>query len=126
MNYLSWIIGTAILWVLKSIGTAPLAKFLTRTLGSPEPAPSPFPEHEIVTPEAEGVPPPTDKSEKIPTGYYILADVIVMSVGGLILGLVTGSFFIGISFSPRNWPGMLAFIAASFVASLFSPGIISF
>lgn len=122
MNYLSWIIGTAILWVLKTIGTIPLAKLLTRSLGNPEPAPPSMPEDEMSLSEDAYTPQATSRRAKIPAGYYILADVMVMSFGGLLLGLVTGYYFIGISLRIRDWPGMLAFIAASFVGSLFNPG----
>jgi hypothetical protein len=48
---------------------------------------------------------------------YILADVIVMGAGGFLLGLLTGYFFIGISWRARDWPGMIVFIIASLVGS---------
>jgi hypothetical protein len=40
-----------------------------------------------------------------------------MSIAGFLLGLITGYYFIGISLRTRDWPGMLAFIAASFIGS---------
>lgn len=42
---------------------------------------------------------------------------MVMGFGGLLLGLATGYYFIGISLKIKDWPGMLTFIAASFVGS---------
>lgn len=122
MNYLSWIIGTAILWVLKTIGTTPLAKLLTRSLGNPQPAPPPPSEDEMTLPEGADTPQATSRKTEIPAGYYILADVMVMGFGGLLLGLITGYYFIGISLKIRDWPGMLTFIAASFIGSFISPG----
>lgn len=63
--------------------------------------------------------PLTQKSaeDDIPTGYYILADVIVLGVAGLLIGLVTGSYFIGFSWKAKDWPGMIVFIIASLIGS---------
>ncbi|HEY3999541.1 MAG TPA: hypothetical protein VGO93_11780, partial [Candidatus Xenobia bacterium] len=54
-----------------------------------------------------------------PQSMFIPVDVGVMGLIGLILGVTMHAPFIGISLSPRGWPGMLAFIAASFVGSHF-------
>jgi hypothetical protein len=40
-----------------------------------------------------------------------------MCVAGFLLGLVSGSYFIGISWKARDWPGMIAFIIASAIGS---------
>lgn len=98
------LIGTAILWALDALVVSPLAAMMVgRKL------------------EAAGV--DIDSIEQLPedqqahwksvyTGQYILWDVLVLSVAGLIMGLF-GYYFIGISFEARGWPGMIAFIAAS-------------
>lgn len=117
MNALSWVIGTAVLWVLKTIGTIPLAKLLFNSFGNPEPAP-PM-ESQMPPSEDVAIPQAASRRVQIPTIYYIMADVAVMGIGGFLLGLISNSFFIGISLRARDWPGMLTFIAASFIGSLF-------
>jgi hypothetical protein len=117
MNIFSWVIGTAILWALKAIVTNPLARLLYRSI-RPEPDYIP-PSAGSEMPLSEGAVAPqgTGKKMEIPAGYYILVDVAVMSVAGFLIGLITGYYFIGISLRARDWPGMLAFIAASFIGS---------
>ena len=118
MNILSWVIGTAILWGLKALVTNPLTRLIYRSI-QPEPEHIP-PPAESATPLPEGVVVPQEtgkKAQEIPAGYYILVDVAVMSVAGFLLGLITGYYFIGISLRARDWPGMLTFIAASFIGS---------
>jgi hypothetical protein len=118
VNIFSWVIGTAILWGLKALVTNPLARLLYRSM-QPEPEYIP-PPVESAAPLPEGVIAPQEtgkKTQEIPAGYYILVDVAVMSIAGFLLGLITGYYFIGISLRTRDWPGMLAFIAASFIGS---------
>ena len=113
----SWIIGTAILWVVKAIGTVPLAKYLSR---SRKPGYTQPTESEALQPEevvGEGEKQKGEKVEAIPTGSYILADMLVMCIAGFLLGLATGSYFIGISWKGRDWPGMITFIIASAIGS---------
>jgi hypothetical protein len=55
--------------------------------------------------------------EVIPTGYYILADVIVLGVAGGLMGLISGYYLIGFSFKPKDWPGMIVFIVSSLIGS---------
>ncbi|MFL7791062.1 MAG: hypothetical protein AB8I69_02895 [Anaerolineae bacterium] len=119
MNALSWVIGTAVLWVLKSIGTIPLAKLLFNSFGNPEPAPPPPVESQMPPSEDVAISQAASRRVQIPTIYYIMADVAVMGIGGFLLGLISNSFFIGISLRARDWPGMLVFIAASLIGSLF-------
>ncbi len=113
---MNWIIGTIILWVLKFVSVkfsqvlagdkvkqvapvSPVPTSETDVDGQPVPAPAPAP------------------AQVIPTGYYILADVIVMGVAGGLLGVITGYYFIGISIKPKDWPGMIVFILSSLVGS---------
>jgi hypothetical protein len=113
----SWIIGTAILWVVKAIGTIPLAKYLSRSRkpGYTQPTGSEALQSEEVVGEGEKL--KGEKVKVIPTGSYILADILVMCIAGFLLGLVSGSYFIGISWKARDWPGMIAFIIASAIGS---------
>lgn len=61
---------------------------------------------------------PLKVEEQVPTGFYILADVIVLGIAGGLLGMFTGYYFIGFALKPRDWPGMMVFILASLVGSL--------
>lgn len=98
------LIGTAILWALNALVVVPLASAsVGRKLA------------------AEGIDPDTldslpatqqDHWKNVFTGHYILWDVLVLGVAGVIMGLF-GYYFIGISFEARGWPGMIAFIVAS-------------
>lgn len=100
------IVGTAILWSLTALFVGPLADYwLKRTLQGPAYA------------HLQG----TDLTERdqatlqgLATKYYILADVLVLGTAGCIGGLLGYRFF-GISFEAKGWPGMIAFIAASFL-----------
>ena len=49
--------------------------------------------------------------------YYILTDVLVLSIVGLLIGFFTGWFFIGVSKKLIGWPGMIMFILMSLVGS---------
>jgi len=119
---MGWILGTLVLWGLKLI-TMPLAKiFAGDKMRSPTPtAPEPpEPVSEEGLPDVGGEQKeikPAKPKEVIPTGPYILADVIVLGVAGFLLGLLTGSYFIGFSWKARDWPGMIVFILTSFVGS---------
>ena len=132
---MSWIIGTAILWVLKLI-TIPFAKLLAgdrvKKIATPTPAntidvdPSAVQDVPPVSPAStENLPdagvqptqPPVQVEDQIPTGFYILADVIIMGVAGGLLGLISGYYFVGFSWKARDWPGMIVFIVASLIGS---------
>lgn len=127
MNVTGWIIGTLILWGLKLI-TIPFARFIAgQKVRQPSPE-SPASEGESALDDVSAEAPegvagqaasktPEKPQPEIPAGPYIIADVIVLGIAGLLLGLFTGSFFIGFSWKARDWPGMIAFIAASFVGS---------
>ena len=57
-----------------------------------------------------------EELNSLTTKYYILADVIVLGIAGMIGGLI-GYQFIGISFQAKGWPGILAFMATSLIGS---------
>ncbi len=129
MNIGSWIIGTAVLWFLKIVGTYPLATYLYRRK-KPEYAKlseGEVPESEKIKEGVEEIPTEITsqqatgrarpekkkKAEEIPNKYYITADVLVLGVAGFLLGFISGYYFIGISLKARDWPGMIVFIIAS-------------
>ena len=128
MGYIGWIIGTLVLWGLKAI-TIPFARAMSgKGKAAEPPSPGPVPSVEATRPEVIDQPTPLDgqqpvpvtpksAADDIPTGYYILADVIVLGIAGLLIGLVTGSYFIGFSWKAKDWPGMIVFIIASLIGS---------
>ncbi len=100
------LIGTAILWVLNLAIVSPLATGALR--------------RRMVR---EGVDPDSDLalSEEeqaywsgVATKQYILHDVLVLGTAGLIGGLL-GYYFVGLTLDAKGWPGMIAFIASSFI-----------
>ena len=100
------IIGTAILWGLSALVVVPLARFwLGRKLE--EPAYARLQGSELSESDQSTV-------NRMATQYYIMADVLVLGTAGLIGGLL-GYWFIGLSFEAKGWPGMIAFIGASFL-----------
>lgn len=100
------IIGTAILWGLNALFVIPISNFfLRRKLEEPSYARlqgTELTEHDQAT------------LNGLATKYYILADLLVLGTAGFIGGLL-GYYFIGISFETKGWPGMIAFVAASFI-----------
>ena len=51
------------------------------------------------------------------TSAFIIADVGVLGIAGLLIGLFTGWYFIGIAFNRYHWPGLLAFVIMSLLGS---------
>jgi hypothetical protein len=107
MSILGILIGTGIVWGLTALLVVPLAKALTL-----------HKHHWTHPPVGVGENGRTvTAEEEIDTGYFILADVIVLSVAGLVIGWAVGWFFIGITWHAKNWPGLIAFIIASLIGS---------
>lgn len=118
MNILSFIVGTAILWLLITFVSIPLARYLAQ-LGSGEPAQAP-PTGKKIEPTEEEISASENKKNEIdliPTGYFIVSDVLVLGIAGFLIGLVSGYYFIGISTKAKHWPGMIAFIIMSIVGA---------
>jgi len=65
--------------------------------------------------EAEGE--TAQAAAQIPARIYILADVIVLGIGGLLISLFTGYYFLGFSLKAQGWPGLIVFMVASFIGS---------
>ncbi len=91
--FLSIVLATAGLWVLDFLVVLPLAKYSAKLKGV------------------------KFKNLKDISTYYILADIFVLGILGLVFGAITGTFFIGLSFRKEGWPGMLIFIALSFIGA---------
>jgi len=109
MGFMNILIGTGILWLLNALVVVPLAQYMTiHTVKGRQI--SYMPGQELAQQSTTEL--------QVSTGYYILADVLVLGISGLILGLALGWFFIGISLDGKNWPGMIAFIAASFAGTI--------
>lgn len=119
---MGWILGTLILWGLKLI-VVPFARLLAgdevRVVTPPAQTPAGDAAPLGATDTTPAAAPPAGVQTEIPTGYYIIADVIVLGAAGLLLGLFTGSYFIGFSWRARDWPGMIVFILSSLIGSLF-------
>jgi hypothetical protein len=100
------IVGTAILWGLTSLIVLPLTKMsVTRRLA----------EEGVNEASEERLSEDAKKQwQGIYNRYYMTWDVVVLGIAGLIGGLL-GYYFIGLSLEARGWPGMLAFIGASFL-----------
>ena len=91
MAWLDIAIPPAMLWFLNGIVVTPIARSLTNrklsALGVPQTAGN----AEEERPEEEG---------KVFTTYYILTDVVILGLAGLIRGLM-GFYFIGFSMRSR-------------------------
>lgn len=115
---MGWVIGTLILWGLKLV-VVPLARAFAG--GKANVPVTPAPTGEAAIPLEPGMEAPAASpvatADEIPTGAYILADVIVLGIAGMLLGIFTGSYFIGFSWKGRDWPGMIVFILASLMGS---------
>lgn len=105
----NFLIPTLILWVLNSLVVAPLARVL---LGRRV--------RNLALVQSDGTSltqSPSADAETLATHArqsYLLASLTVMTLAGTMAGLL-GFQFIGLSFSRRGWPGMLAFCATSFI-----------
>lgn len=110
------IVGTLILWVLQLVIVMPISSRLTM--------------NKLKTPglshlngkDLDDV--SKKKLKSIFTDCYIITDVIVLSLAGLLLGMFTGWFFIGFSRKSAGWPGMIMFIVASLIGSFLLYGMV--
>jgi len=109
MSIWSFIVGTAILWLLTGLVVMPLAKLLTKSRAKKS-------IQSYVS--GQGALAQTKAQPEITTGYYILVHVLVLGIAGLIMGLVLGWFFIGITWQAKSWPGMIALIVASIAGAM--------
>lgn len=108
MSIWGFVIGTGIIWLLSALFVEPLARALTRRSKGLQSA---------LDGESGTALTSESATEEISLGSFILADVMVLALAGLLLGLVLGWVFIGITWHARNWPGLIGFIVASIIGS---------
>jgi hypothetical protein len=94
----NFVVASLILWVLEAFAVSPLANHFARRRFQTRQC--------LVDSTAAGTP--------VGVGAYILADVLVLGIAGLISGLM-GLRFVGISLRAKGWPGMITFIVCSFL-----------
>lgn len=99
------LIGTAILLVLNVILVTPLTNFsVGRRLALAGVKVSSL---DQLSPDQKAF------WESVAVRHFIMWDVVVLGVAGMIGGLL-GYWFIGFSTQAKGWPGILAFIGMSF------------
>jgi len=99
------LVGTGVVSLLKGLLVIPLARTLARQRQGQAICACPT---EAANYEAAGTP------IDVPTGLYVLADMLVLGCAGFIAGLL-GYWWIGIAWKAREWPGVIACSVASFV-----------
>lgn len=101
MNFL---IPTLMLWIINALLVMPLAqKWTLKAANIPQGA-----DIKNLGEETQR------KIKRILVRKYIIMDIIILGIAGFIGGLL-GYFFVGVSFEAKGWPGMVAFILASFI-----------
>jgi hypothetical protein len=112
--FINILICTAIIWVLQTVLVSPLSAYLAnwRLLRLSLPAYSKGEVSYDDLPELE-----KSKVDDVSLSSFIIMDVAVLSLAGLLAGLLLGFWFIGVSFDKTGWPGMAAFIALSIFGS---------
>jgi len=112
------LIATGIVWLLSVLFVRPLTlHLLERKLSEPNYA------HLRVNDPEELSDDQKKELASLATKCYILADVLVLGIAGFIAGLL-GYWFIGISLEAKGWPGVLAFIFASFTGVAIRSGLV--
>lgn len=108
------LIGTAVLWLLTAVLVAPLTNWSVKRRMALA----------AVGEASLDDLPPDEKAhwEGLATRHYILWDVVVLTLAGLVGGLL-GFWFVGVSLNAKGWPGMIAFIATSFLTSALVGGV---
>ncbi|MCM8802982.1 MAG: hypothetical protein NC827_06720 [Candidatus Omnitrophica bacterium] len=116
---MGWVIGTGILWFLKIVAVHPLSAFwILRKLKDADLPVLKDPK------EIENIDEQTKKKiNMVASKTYIITDVLVLGTAGFLIGLISGFFFIGFSWEPKGWPGMIMFILSSIFGSLLRSSI---
>ena len=109
---LSVLIGTAILWGVTALVVIPLAQLLAkrRQVAAAATAGHSLGDSEL----AQG-------KSSTPTDCFIVADVLVLSIAGLLVGLTSGYFLLGFAWSWKHWPGLLCLIVFSALGAALHP-----
>jgi len=134
MNAWGFIIGTATLWILKSVSTmltgalfgmrkqeVPLEKeeaASEKQEAASEKQEAASEKQEAASEKQEVAPEKQTKEVEVaPTGPFILMDVLVCGAAGFLIGWLSGWYMIGLSWKPVHWPGMIALIGLSVFGS---------
>jgi len=109
MDFTGILIGTGILWGLTVLVVLPVARLIQR--------------HWLVPALSSTSQDQSNKEGKVPFGgsispsAFMIADVLVLGVAGFLLGVTTGWWFVGLAFQRYHWPGLLAFVGASWLGA---------
>jgi hypothetical protein len=113
------LIATGIMWLLSILFVKPLTlHLLKKKLNEPNYAHLRGNDPEELNDDQK------KELASLATKCYILADVLVLGIAGFIAGLL-GYWFIGISLGAKGWPGVLAFIFASFTGVIIKSNLLS-
>jgi len=111
---LGFIIGMAILWGLTALVINPIVNAALKSRMESE---------GVYAEDLRMLPPDQIQYwQGVYTRIYILWDVIILGLAGFLAGYIFGIVLIGISFSAKGWPGMLAFIGLSFLGAAMRGG----
>jgi hypothetical protein len=101
------LIGTGILWVLNAVAVVPITGHLVR--------------QKLLQPAYSGIDGETAANQpelaSLAGRTYMMVDTIVLGTAGLLMGLFLGWFFLGFCGNLKGWPGLLAFMAMSFIGA---------
>lgn len=106
-----WIIGTAFLWIVTYICVNPVARHIAthRLRKTREP---PY-ERKV-------------DQQSIPDRYFMFSGALIFTILGFLVGLLFGTYFIGLSWKKRHLPGVAALILASLAGTFFNTPIALF
>ncbi len=107
MDFVSFIVGTAIIWGVILIFVNPLTKVLAIA--------------RLRSTSSVGEHGPIDTTS-IPERYYMFMGSLIFAVIGLLIGVATGIFFVGFSWKKRDLPGMGTFVMSSIAGSCINIG----
>ena len=106
--FLGFIIGTGVVWFTIFVIITPIAKYVTKRRLAYQTA------NGFQFQLGQEIPQVVDK---LATRDYMVVGVLTFALIGFVVGRTTGMYFIGISWRPKDWPGMLAFIGFSLLGS---------
>ena len=106
--FLGFIIGTGVVWFTIFVIITPVAKYVTKRRLAYQTA------NGFQFQLGQEIPQVVDK---LATRDYMVVGVLTFALIGFVVGRTTGMYFIGISWRPKDWPGMLAFIGFSLLGS---------
>lgn len=103
------LIGTGLLWGSILLVINPITKFFTNR----RMALQSISNNHLIEDEDKL----SKKTDIIYGPNFIIVSVVVLGLVGFLFGLLVGTFFIGIAWKPRYWPGIITLIGLSFLGS---------